>query len=329
MCSCLNCQRMALYPEDRSNYPPQTHYTSYFQTQSYYTSPSSHSTLLAPTSTPFEYPTASTSSYQPPVYYPNPSQPQYSFNPTGLSIPHSSSASPLISPENDWQPYTTSSQTRDDSTLYSHPHRPELATHPPRSPLRNPSFEESSVGQRSHSDPQLLMAPSDSSAPFGDRLPQRRASGGSIVEGPSSRRGSTLSTLSGYSGLPAAVVGDEGDSGPETMRNESITVSSAFPFVAYHSTDLTSCVQPFVSKLAFLLSEDNDWIRWDSKGTSFFFAQHREEFADCLAQVYRHGSAHSFIRQLNICESHLWLRVRLLNRTNSRADSSLFLFFFR
>jgi len=243
MCSCLNCQRMALYPEDRSNYPPQTHYTSYFQTQSYYTSPSSHSTLLAPTSTPFEYPTASTSSYQPPVYYPNPSQPQYSFNPTGLSIPHSSSASPLISPENDWQPYTTSTQTRDDSTLYSHPHRPELATHPPHSPLRNPSFEESSVGQRSHSDPQLLMAPSDSSAPIGDRLPQRRASGGSIVEGPSSRRGSTLSTLSGYNGLPAAVVGDEGDSGPETMRNESITVSSAFPFVAYHSTDLASLLR--------------------------------------------------------------------------------------
>lgn len=84
------------------------------------------------------------------------------------------------------------------------------------------------------------MAPSDSSAPFGDRLPQRRASGASIVEGPSSRRGSTLSTLSGYSGLPAAVVGDEGDSGPETMRNESITVSSAFPFVAYHSTELAS-----------------------------------------------------------------------------------------
>jgi len=238
MCSCLNCQRMALYPEeDRSNYPPpQTHYTSYFQTQSYYTAPSPYSTPLSLSNpTPFEYPpVASTSSYQPPVYYPNPSQSgQYSLNPSGLAVPlpHSTSASPLLSPEHDWSQYPSVTQTRPDSTLYPHPHRPELATHPPLSPLRTPSFEESSVGQRSHSDPQLLMAPPNSSAPTGDRVPQRRASGGSIVEGPSSRRGSTLSTLNGYTGLPATSTGDEGDSS-DIIKNESITVSSAFSSVA-------------------------------------------------------------------------------------------------
>ncbi|GAA5922933.1 uncharacterized protein JCM15063_003473 [Sporobolomyces koalae] len=57
---------------------------------------------------------------------------------------------------------------------------------------------------------------------------------------------------------------------------------------------------PFILKLARLLRQNSPWIKWNAAGTAFFFAQHRPEFGDQLAQMFRHGNSHSFTRQLNI-----------------------------
>lgn len=62
---------------------------------------------------------------------------------------------------------------------------------------------------------------------------------------------------------------------------------------------------PFISKLYSLLNspEHRGVIHWTLDGRGFIFAHTKQELLDAFAQFFRHSNVHSFVRQLNICES--------------------------
>ncbi|GAA5898991.1 uncharacterized protein JCM6883_003503 [Sporobolomyces salmoneus] len=229
------------------------------------------------TSTPYDYPDTASPSYyipsqaqsQTPSHRPTPSIYQYeSPSATTTPLPTPPTQSPCYFPSNPFYPAENPGRTVQRSN--------------PIAPLPLPmpfSYESASVSQSAPTDSSSeLLAPPVKSQSYDERFGMRsRENSGSSLDGASfRRRSSTLSLLS----VPEGPNSDTSDGGDGLDRPETIT--------------------PFVSKLAYLLRENTPWIRWNAEGTAFFFAHHRDEFGDQLSRVFRHGSSHSFVRQLNI-----------------------------
>ncbi|GAA5898127.1 hypothetical protein JCM8208_000160 [Rhodotorula glutinis] len=128
--------------------------------------------------------------------------------------------------------------------------------------------------------PTYQQAPSTSLQPEAPVLDRRRSSGQSsgvsaTATASRSRRPSNQST-----GSPR---GSEGSGGSDAGLDERTTT-------------------PFMTKLHFLVNnpELSEWIRWSADGRSFVFAQGSKALSEAFARVFRHGNAHSFVRQLNI-----------------------------
>ncbi|GAA5836584.1 hypothetical protein JCM3766R1_006961 [Sporobolomyces carnicolor] len=288
-------------------------------------STSSYAAYGSATSTPHDFLESST-----PHFYPSQTSPYGSIQPPFKpQLQHqfgspSGTTTPMLTPPTQ-SPWHFSTATTSDAELYSAPAEPPRAlqgfdAHRQYTPngLSSPTvplsdeflFESSSVGQpiplpipptptpatpattsggRGSLAPPIVLSKSfDETALLGDtgrggRPSMRsRENSGSSLGGrgggaPFRRRSSTLSVTS----MPEGPNSDTSDGAGESFdRHETIT--------------------PFVSKLAYLLREDTPWIRWNTEGTAFFFAHHRDEFGDQLSRVFRHGSSHSFVRQLNI-----------------------------
>ncbi|KPV78151.1 uncharacterized protein RHOBADRAFT_40695 [Rhodotorula graminis WP1] len=146
---------------------------------------------------------------------------------------------------------------------------------PPYKPYTPYRFEEPAAPV-----PTYQQAPSTTLQPEAPVLDRRRSSGQSsgvstVPTTSRSRRPSNQST-----GSPR---GSEGSGGSDAGLDERTTT-------------------PFMTKLHFLVNnpELSEWIRWSADGRSFVFAQGSKALSEAFARVFRHGNAHSFVRQLNI-----------------------------
>ncbi|GAA5870392.1 hypothetical protein JCM16303_001986 [Sporobolomyces ruberrimus] len=271
-CACSECYQGTLQYHGQQHHQQQPT-NAYFAQPQYTSVPAPYPLSAASTSTtPYEYPGTNPAYYAPsqslhradPTFFAQYDSPSGSTTP----VPTPPSLSPCYFPSMPTWP-TESSSTRRQPKAFMLPN-PALHS--------NSSFETSSVGQPIPVASGLLMPPTTSHSAE-DQTQRRRENSQSSFEGGASarRRSSTFSVLSGYNDGQGS---DQSDGGENTERLETVT--------------------PFVSKLAYLLRESTPWIRWNAEGTAFFFAHHRDEFGEQLARVFRHGSSHSFVRQLNI-----------------------------
>ncbi|BGP36405.1 hypothetical protein JCM10449v2_000306 [Rhodotorula kratochvilovae] len=145
--------------------------------------------------------------------------------------------------------------------------------------LPDPPFlsRQSSYEQGAPYQPQTPVAspflPAPISLPL--NMDRRRSSGASLLETALSRRPSCLSLGSPY--------GSEYSIGSEEAFEERTTT-------------------PFMTKLHFLVHNPElaEVIRWNAEGNAIVFAHASTQLSEALARVFRHGNAHSFVRQLNI-----------------------------
>ncbi|GAA5950353.1 hypothetical protein JCM3765_004517 [Sporobolomyces pararoseus] len=278
-CACTDCHhQQAPMPELFPLRQPQpaSSMNPYFPSQNSYTSivpPTPFYFQESATSTPYDYPDQNSNLYTPsqPLHRPSSSS-FYSYDtPSGTTTP-------LPTPPTQSRCYIPSSTfiPPESSRLQK---RPKSFSLPNPAPLLTPpSYETSSVSQPVPNSPQHLAPPVKSTSLDANFAVRRRNDSSSSMEAPAvRRRSSTLSNLSIPSGPNSS---DTSDGGDTSERHETIT--------------------PFVTKLVALLRENSPWLRWNAEGTAFFFAHHRHEFGDQLSRAFRHGSSHSFVRQLNI-----------------------------
>ncbi|GAA6013298.1 hypothetical protein JCM11491_006345 [Sporobolomyces phaffii] len=275
-CACSGCQQGGTHELYYPN-PQQLPTTSYFPQN--YLAPAPYLYATSP-STPYEYYDTSRTHYPLPQAFPRSDSALYHFDTasgTTTPLPTPPARSPCYFPASD-SLYPLAAEPS-----LSLPRRQKSFTLPNPSPVlpSTPSFESSSVSRLAPSPSSEFLSPHSASRSLAPEIARRQresSSHSTTLEPPTAvrRRSSTLSVRSPQDGPNS----DNSDGGDIPERHETVT--------------------PFVSKLAHLLREGTPWIQWNAEGTAFFFAHHRDEFGDQLARVFRHGSSHSFVRQLNI-----------------------------
>ena len=94
------------------------------------------------------------------------------------------------------------------------------------------------------------------------------------------------------------------DEAAEVEQVEQVTVSqgSKLLLTLWRIDDFRSDLQPFISKLCYLLQHKQyePWIRWDSSGRYLLVAHTKPHLLVILEKFFRHTVISSFIRQLNV-----------------------------